>query len=408
MTRYVAEGVATPRARCSSSPSAARPARSCASASAPSSSRPSGCSATTRAPPIARNDLPTGRCSRLTTPSERRLGHRRRHRRAGRLRRRHDRDHPPVLPAGAATRLGVAGDTDSRRPPGRGPRRPDQGDRRRPLPRARSRSTSSGRLQPRRRRSPSPARSVGDPQAAARAAPTRTGSDHRPAAGSRFARGRARRDRPAQAPARRPLATTTCSASSPTRSPTTTPRPAQRMRQRWKIVLVDEFQDTDPVQWQVLDRAFSGARHDGADRRPQAGDLRLPRRRRRRPTSRPPRPPTTQQTLGGQLAQRPAAARLRSRRCSRGAALGDERIVVRRRRAPTTARAGWSGAGVAPFRLRVVRRERARRAATRPLTVGAGARRTSPSDLALDVKAPARRRGATFEGRAARGRATSR
>ena len=32
----------------------------------------------------------------------------------------------------------------------------------------------------------------------------------------------------------------------------------QRMRQRWRIVLVDEFQDTDPVQWDVLDRAFSG------------------------------------------------------------------------------------------------------------------------------------------------------
>jgi len=32
----------------------------------------------------------------------------------------------------------------------------------------------------------------------------------------------------------------------------------QRMRQRWDLVLVDEFQDTDPVQWDVLDRAFSG------------------------------------------------------------------------------------------------------------------------------------------------------
>ncbi|NYF98384.1 UvrD-helicase domain-containing protein [Janibacter cremeus] len=32
----------------------------------------------------------------------------------------------------------------------------------------------------------------------------------------------------------------------------------ERMRQRWKVVLVDEFQDTDPVQWQVLDRAFTG------------------------------------------------------------------------------------------------------------------------------------------------------
>lgn len=30
------------------------------------------------------------------------------------------------------------------------------------------------------------------------------------------------------------------------------------MRGRWRIVLVDEFQDTDPVQWQILERAFAG------------------------------------------------------------------------------------------------------------------------------------------------------
>jgi exodeoxyribonuclease V beta subunit len=35
--------------------------------------------------------------------------------------------------------------------------------------------------------------------------------------------------------------------------------PAQaRMRHRWPIVMVDEFQDTDQIQWQVIDRAFSG------------------------------------------------------------------------------------------------------------------------------------------------------
>ena len=31
-----------------------------------------------------------------------------------------------------------------------------------------------------------------------------------------------------------------------------------RMSSRWPIVMVDEFQDTDPVQWRVIDRAFSG------------------------------------------------------------------------------------------------------------------------------------------------------
>ncbi len=30
----------------------------------------------------------------------------------------------------------------------------------------------------------------------------------------------------------------------------------QRMSQRWRLVMVDEFQDTDPVQWQVIERAF--------------------------------------------------------------------------------------------------------------------------------------------------------
>ena len=30
-----------------------------------------------------------------------------------------------------------------------------------------------------------------------------------------------------------------------------------RMRQRWSVVLVDEFQDTDPVQWDVFSRAFA-------------------------------------------------------------------------------------------------------------------------------------------------------
>ena len=31
-----------------------------------------------------------------------------------------------------------------------------------------------------------------------------------------------------------------------------------RMHRRWSVVMVDEFQDTDPVQWRVIDSAFSG------------------------------------------------------------------------------------------------------------------------------------------------------
>ena len=30
------------------------------------------------------------------------------------------------------------------------------------------------------------------------------------------------------------------------------------MRRRWSVVMVDEFQDTDPVQWKVIDAAFNG------------------------------------------------------------------------------------------------------------------------------------------------------
>ena len=51
---------------------------------------------------------------------------------------------------------------------------------------------------------------------------------------------------------------TTCSAGWRPRWNRRTRRPGDRMRARWSTVLVDEFQDTDPVQWQILDRAFGG------------------------------------------------------------------------------------------------------------------------------------------------------
>ncbi len=59
------------------------------------------------------------------------------------------------------------------------------------------------------------------------------------------------------------------------------PATAGRLRARFDVVMVDEFQDTDPVQWDVLQRAFGDGDDDArAHRRPEAGDLLVPRRRR--------------------------------------------------------------------------------------------------------------------------------
>lgn len=37
------------------------------------------------------------------------------------------------------------------------------------------------------------------------------------------------------------------------------PRACRRIRERYRVALVDEFQDTDPLQWDILRRAFHGA-----------------------------------------------------------------------------------------------------------------------------------------------------
>lgn len=42
--------------------------------------------------------------------------------------------------------------------------------------------------------------------------------------------------------------------------PQTGPLACQRLRDTYRVVLVDEFQDTDPAQWDILERAFHGHR----------------------------------------------------------------------------------------------------------------------------------------------------
>ncbi|WP_022925753.1 UvrD-helicase domain-containing protein [Serinicoccus marinus] len=166
-----------------------------------------------------------------------------------------------------------------------------------------------------------------------------------------------------------------------------------RMRRRWKVVLVDEFQDTDPIQWSVLDRAFSGHAHAmvligdpkqaiyafrGGDvptylmAADTAGDRRtLPRNFRS--------DPGVTQALGSMLT---------------GAQLGDQQILVH----PVTAhREGSRLAGApstAPVRLRQVLLRDHLGGDTRMPTV----RPWIARDLAHDV-ASLLASGATFEGR---------
>ena len=60
------------------------------------------------------------------------------------------------------------------------------------------------------------------------------------------------------------------------------PRAGRALREAFRLVVVDEYQDTDPAQVALL-RGLAGGRRPGRGRRrPRPGDLRLPRRRRAR------------------------------------------------------------------------------------------------------------------------------
>jgi exodeoxyribonuclease V beta subunit len=155
-----------------------------------------------------------------------------------------------------------------------------------------------------------------------------------------------------------------------------------RMRQRWRIVLVDEFQDTDPVQWEVLDRAFNGHATMVLIGDPKqaiygfrGGDVVT--------YLAAARTAATQATLGTNWRSDEAlVARLQV--VLQGAALGDGEIVVH----PVTAHHAGSrleGAG-APWRLRRVPRDGFR--LTRDGSIRAGeARAFIASDCAADIAA---------------------
>ena len=156
-----------------------------------------------------------------------------------------------------------------------------------------------------------------------------------------------------------------------------------RMRQRWQIVLVDEFQDTDPKQWEVLHRAFSGHATMVLIGDPKqaiyafrGGDVVT--------YLEAAGTATTQATLDTNR-RSDAALVDRLQVVLRGAALGDERIVVRD---VTASHAGSRLAGApssAPFRVRQVPRRGFRLA--RGLVRADDARRHIAADCAGDIAA---------------------
>ena len=155
-----------------------------------------------------------------------------------------------------------------------------------------------------------------------------------------------------------------------------------RMRGRWRLVLVDEFQDTDPVQWQVLDRAFTGHATMVLIGDPKqaiyafrGGDVVT--------YLEAARSATTQATLGtnwrsdGDLVDRLQAV-------LRGAALGHPDIAVREVRAHHAGTRLRGAPHPAPFRLRRVPRTGFRLTKTGLVTAG-DARAHIARDCAGDI-----------------------
>jgi len=172
--------------------------------------------------------------------------------------------------------------------------------------------------------------------------------------------------------------------------------PAQvRMHQRWPIVLVDEFQDTDPVQWKVIDRAFTGRSTLILIGDPKqaiyafrGGDI-----------------VTYLDAAATAGVQKTLSTNWRSdgdlvRRLQvvlKGAELGDPRIIVHDVDAHHAGSRLVGAPSNDPFRLRIVRRETLGRSGTRPLLIG-DLRSHIPADMAADI-GNLLTSGATFDGK---------
>ena len=158
----------------------------------------------------------------------------------------------------------------------------------------------------------------------------------------------------------------------------------QQMRDRWRFVLVDEFQDTDPVQWQVLDRAFTGHATMVLIGDPKqaiyafrGGDVVTYL--------------AAEETAGAKAtlgtnhrSDQPLLASIQA--VLHGAALGDERIRVRDVSAAHTGRRLVGAPRPEPFRLRMVDRARFNAKGAKGVAIGQ-LRELVADDLAADVRA---------------------
>ncbi|OBG28933.1 exodeoxyribonuclease V subunit beta [Mycobacterium sp. 852002-51057_SCH5723018] len=159
---------------------------------------------------------------------------------------------------------------------------------------------------------------------------------------------------------------------------------ADRMRRRWSIVMIDEFQDTDPIQWEVIDRAFNGHSRLVLIGDPKqaiygfrGGDIYTYLR--------------AAQTAGE---RRTLSVNWRSDKVLvdslqtllRGAALGDPDIVVRDIEAHVAGHRLRNAPHNQPFRLRVVGRAAFGCQQDRTISIDQ-LRRHIPADLAADVGA---------------------
>ena len=155
-----------------------------------------------------------------------------------------------------------------------------------------------------------------------------------------------------------------------------------RMHRRWPIVMVDEFQDTDPVQWQVIDRAFTGQSTLILIGDPKqaiyafrGGDIVT--------YLSASETAGTQMTLGTNW-RSDAALVDRLQAVLRGAQLGHERIVVHNVAAHHQGSRLAGAANPDPFRLRVVRRDAFGRSGTNVILIDQ-LRSHIAKDLAADI-----------------------